>query len=255
MFLRWSESLATVIKAGQTGKLLRFVKPLMLKDHVAEAHAVLREARTRAVQIGEQAKVSAAEAEAAARREGFEKGFAEGRIEGREVGRTEAFEQAKELFRTEQEGLVSALKRVVSSFETTKRELTEKAERDVLALAVEVAEQITKRAGAADSLAAVGNAAEAIRLVGSATDLVVRVNPRDVEAMGKYAGELKEELHRQRHVTLVEDGSIEPGGCIVETSKTRVDATLGEQFKQAAALLLGGTGVSDSVPPDGDDER
>lgn len=231
--------MATVIKAGQTAKLLKFVKPLTLRDHMAEAHAVLRSARARADQTEAEAKVAAAAVEATARTEGYQKGFALGQTEGLEAGRREAFEQSQQEFRQEQGALVSSLSVMVESFERNKEELIDRGRHDVLGLAIEVAERITKRVGMDDSLAAVGNAEFAVRQIGSASDLVIRIHPRDVEAMRRYAGELAKDLKRPRHVTLEEDETIEPGGCVVETQDTRIDATLTEQLKQAAKLMLG----------------
>lgn len=231
--------MGTVIKAGSTGRLVRRFERLALKDHMSEARAVVHAARNRASNIIEAAEADAVGIREEGRQQGYESGFAEGRAAGEAAGHEEAYAQAQAEFRVEQDHLVSQLTSAVEAVESQQRDLLERAQHDVLAFAVMVAERITKRTGLADRQVATGNAAEAIRQVVGWTDLVIRVHPDDLEAMGKYAGELVEELTGQRHVRVAEDSSIEPGGCVVESEGVRVDATLREQFKEVVALLLG----------------
>ena len=233
----------TVIKAGTTGKLMKGFERLALTDHMAEARAVVYAARDRATRTVAQARADAAKIHEEEREAGYQAGFTEGRIAGQATGRQEAYAKAKEEFHTQHERLASELAALISSFESLKCDLLEQTRRDLLVFALMVAERITKRAGVADRQMAVANAAEAIGRVGSWTDLVIRVHPSDLEAMGQYAQEVVRELTGKRHVRAVEEPSIEPGGCVVESAATRVDGTLGGQFNEVVQLLIGEEGI------------
>jgi len=237
--------LGTVIKAGTSGKVLKGFERYSLTDHMAEARAVVFAAKHRADMIVKRAEGKAVELRDEARRAGYDVGFREGRIAGEKEGCDDAREQADACFAAQQEALLSTLSSMAAQIERSKRDLLEQAQHDLLAFAVTVAGHITKRAGAADEQIAVENAAEAIRHVGDWTDLVIRVHPRDGRALVTYAASLACELGEHHHVRVAEDDAIDPGGCVVESQHTRVDATLAEQFREVVTLLLGDDGGLD----------
>lgn len=243
--------MGTVIKAGGGGKRVKRLETLKLQDHMAEANAVVQAAHTKAARIAEHAKKLADQAYENARRTGLRNGFKEGRATGHEAGRKEAFDSGKAEFNEHQKNLISSLSRLTAEFESHKRELLERARHDLLTLAVKLAERITKRVGAVDRLAAVANATEAIRHVGHRTDLVIRIHSDDRDAMNTYAGTLSAELDMKEHLAVVVDDTISPGGCIVQSPETQVDATLDQQLAQAVALLLGDADESSNPTPGG----
>jgi len=231
--------LGTVIKAGTTGKALKGFERYSLTDHMAEARAVVLAARHRADLIVKRAEEQAVEIRADARHAGYDVGFREGRISGEQAGCDDAREQANACFASQQETLLSTLNSMADQIERSKRDLLERAQHDLLAFAVMVAGHMTKRAGVADDQIAIQNAEEAIRHVGDWTDLVIRVHSRDGQALRRYAAGRAEELCSHQHLRIIEDETIDPGGCIVESQHTRVNATLKEQFKEVVTLLLG----------------
>ncbi len=231
--------MATVIKASGVGKIKKHLETLVLKDHMAEAQRIVHEARVRAARIIEDAQAHIQTSEREARRTGYEQGFAEGRAVGEASGHQEAFATAKVEFLARQEQLLGALEALMSSFEEQKEELIDRATSDVLLLAIAMAERITKRTAALDREVAVANARDAIRHTTAATDILIRINPVDAEAMRRFAGQLAAEPSRLQHVDVLEDAAVDPGGCIVESTRTRVDATIDGQFQQAVALFLG----------------
>ena len=244
--------MGTVIKAGSAAKLMKRFETLALKDHMAEAHSVVQSAQRYKAQVIEGAQAEGAEIRTEADGRGYAEGFARGRREGEESGRKQAYDDAKREFQTEQAQLLSSVSALVTGLESMKEELLDRAHRDLLVFAVAVAERITKRTGLLDRYVVVGNAKEAIRQIGVRTDLVARVNPVDLDALRRYATELSSELADESHFALIEDTNIEPGGCLLSSATSTVDATLSGQFEEATAILLGDEAKLDGNEQEGD---
>ena len=62
----------------------------------------------------------------------------------------------------------------------------------------------------------------------------VRLHPSDVAALGDV-----EALAAGRHLTVVPDSSVEPGGCVVDAAGRQVDAQISPALARVAAVLAG----------------
>ena len=93
----------------------------------------------------------------------------------------------------------------------------EQAEQAVAELALAAASRMLRERIEADDPVALRALAEVRASLELPRSLVVRVDPRDVEALKKY-------LKDEREIELLADPDVARGGCIVETSTTIVDA-------------------------------
>jgi flagellar biosynthesis/type III secretory pathway protein FliH len=72
------------------------------------------------------------------------------------------------------------------------------------------------------------------------------VNPQAVTALERFCEGLSAELRGSesgappRHVRVVDDSAVAPGGAIVETAETTVDATVAARVEKIADELLAG---------------
>ncbi len=231
--------MATVIKAGEAVLKIGSLRSVNLNDHVAEARAIVERARRDA----EQSKVdNERESQALFKRvraEAYVKGYEAGLIEGRETGRTEAFADAISRFDAQHGGIVTAFQQAIDNIEALRTDLVIKAERDLLQFSVRLASHLTYAIGRLDEQATMANLQRALRVVGSKTDLRIHVHPQNLLAMRDFAHTVLEKLGQTRHIEVSEDSSIKPGGCVVRTAETEVDATLEHQLDHLARLLLG----------------
>ena len=232
--------MSTVIKSGQAGTILQRLSTVDLADHLREAHAVVAEAQRRAAQLIDQAEAASVQLREQVRKDGYQAGFAEGVDEGRQTGRREAFEEATERFNREQASAVEVFKHATREIDAMKGDLELHARRDVLELALACARKLTFEIGTLDREAACANLDRAIKLVGCRTDVRIRVNSADVESIRAFAPSVLKQLDDNAHVTIESDDGISPGGCVVETGDSEVDAALETQIDQTVALLLGG---------------
>ena len=239
--------MATVIKAGEAATLLKRLSTVDLADHLKEADKVIASAHRKAEQLVAEAKARAEKIWEDARQTGYDIGYNEGRQTGMTAGHDAALTAALERFEREHAVVVSDMERVVVEVDRIKKDLRIAAERDLLEFAVQIATRMTFSTGELRREVVAENVRRAIRQVGEKTDLTVRVHPKDKEYMDTFAERVLMKLDVAVSIRLVQDESISPGGCVVETGRTSVDATLDSQVAQIVALLLGSDGSDEPV--------
>lgn len=235
--------MATVIKADQlSGKGLPAPRPFNLNDIQAEAARLVSQARQEAQAILADARRQAVGLHEEARAAGRREGYAAGLEEGRAAGRQEALREAGQTFARTQGHLVQAMQAAIGEFEANKAALLLAARTEVLELAVAIARRVLKRACELPGVvgaSAIQQAADVLELIGPRTDVVIRVNPADLEAMECFCAGLARDVQEKRHVRLTADDTVAPGGCLVTTPEGRVDASIETQLDRIAELLLG----------------
>jgi len=234
--------MSTVLKQGEQGKLLHRLVTFDLADHLAEAHKIVAEARERARRMLAEARHESERLKAEARRRGHQEGREKGLAEGLAEGKAQGLAEATERFSREQADLVASITAVGQALERDRQDLLIAANRDLLEFGVALARKVTGCVARLDRQAALANVEQALRLVGGKTDVSVRIHPLDAETLRRFAGELSKGLGAARHITLVEDDSIAPGGAVVTAgppSSGEVDARIETQLEQITALLLG----------------
>lgn len=214
------------------------VQALNLNDYQAQADAILTKARAEANALAERirkvAEVRAAELFENRRREGLEIGLAE----GREKGRAEALAAATDQFDKRHASVVSSMQAAIESIDAQRREWLSAVHRDAVELALAIAERITKRVGAVDRETAVANLRALIERVVHGRDLTIHVHPDDAATVRQFSASLDAASGEWRHARIVEDATIDPGGCRVETDGGAVDATLMTQLDRIAEELV-----------------
>ena len=104
----------------------------------------------------------------------------------------------------------------------------------VLEIACELARQVLRRELATDTAALQPVLREALGLLlADGKSTVVRLNPSDRDTLANGAPNELANLA----LTLVADPSITPGGCVIESAGTVVDATVQKRWLRAIATL------------------
>lgn len=163
-----------------------------------------------------------AEAFAQGQKEGHKKGFREGRSEGLQQGQAEAAE------------LVRRMRGLLESMAEPAAELDDAVEEELLALILSLAQQIIRRELHTQPGEIVGVIREAVALLPlSAREVKVQVHPDDAAFIRETLGE------GETAWQLVDDPGITRGGCVINSTRSRVDATLEHRLAALAADLLG----------------
>lgn len=190
-----------------------------------EAGAIIEQAGTQAAAMIEEARRQAAEEaneiKTAAAREGYELGY----------------QSALDEARQEAEKIRNEARRVLKQAEETRRQKLEHLKDEILALAVEMAEKIVTRELETRPDAVLSIAEEAILLAGSREQVVLWVNPAEMEICQARRDRLAALLPPRAELQIMTDETIEPGGCVVENEYGRVDARLSARWRNLLASL------------------
>ena len=114
------------------------------------------------------------------------------------------------------------------------------ARRDVLDVALAVAERILRRAVAAEPERVIDQVGAALGLLSSRTAVRVAVNPGDRTTLETAMPGILAAASACSHAELVDDETVGRGGCIVTTAEGRIDATLRTQLDRIVETLLPG---------------
>lgn len=166
--------------------------------------------------------VAAAELEAAAIRESAEALAREGRQTAYREGREAALLEWNELLLEARERRDDALTSI---------------ERDVLRLAVKIAEKIIGRELQRDPETVADTVAKALRNVRRNELISIHVNPAEAATVESCRQRL-DPTGRARFLEVVADPSVAIGGCLIETESGAVDAKLETQLRVLERALL-----------------
>src|SRR5206468_3048977 len=115
----------------------------------------------------------------------------------------------------------------------------DEAESELRTLAVKIAEKILGRELSLRADAISDVVGKALAHAGDPRDVLVRINPADLEAIERGKTRLVEKIRAARSVTFRGDEAVTRGGCIVETELGVVDARLSTQLDAIERALRG----------------
>ncbi len=170
--------------------------------------------------------------------EGREHGHAEGLKQGEAEGRTLWEQQSQELM-----AQVQSLQHMLDALATPMALVDEAVEGELTRLALAVARQVVHREMQTQPGEVMAVVREAVALLPmSARHVRVHVNPEDYRFLAERFGDTEHGAWE-----LVEDATMQRGGCDVRSESSRVDATLDRRFNQLASQLLGGIRDDDAT--------
>ncbi len=154
----------------------------------------------------------------------------------------EGADQAPEVDRVRR--LVQAM---LSGFARQRRELLMELQPHVVRIAVEVARRIVRRELRTDPGMVARTVETALEQVAEASQTRVRVHPLDAQVLQSTIREIVSAPDEAAAVEIIPDGSVERGGCVVESDRGIVDARLATQFEEMQTRLMDGL---DGTHPD-----
>lgn len=202
------------------------LSPFSMKDIEAQAAAIIADARQKAEEISR-------DAYAAGLAQGRQDGLAQGLAEGKQAGHDQALAEHRERLGQ----LVQALATTSAELNSSRGHLEAQGLVEVIALAGGIARRVTKRQGQIDPQVLLANLAEAMKLAVSAADIRIALHPSQIQLLKTELPELVKTWPNLRHVELVEDDAIAPGGCRIFTLHGQVDADLNSQLDRVIDAL------------------
>jgi flagellar assembly protein FliH len=214
------------------------VSVFSMRDIEAAAKSVLLRARQKADQTLAETATQAAQMKEEARKSGHAEGFQLGRTEGFEAGKKAGHAEALAAHSTDMSQLIHALKKAVEQIDDGRDQLYTNVINEVVGLACAIARKVTKRQGAFDQRVMCDNLKEALSLAVHAADVRIAVHPSQFKTLQDELPNLRLAWPQLKHVEVVEDSTISPGGARVFTNHGNIDGDLDAQLEHVIADLL-----------------
>ena len=192
----------------------------LLDSAATDAEAILEEARGRIKTIVESAQNDAVQIAERARTEGRDAGYREGLANAER----------------EMEEMLATMRGLIDMARVERHKVIEGAEGEIVKLAMGVAERILHKAVEVDRDIVVAVAKAAIAQLVDRESVTVRVNPIDLERMKQHRDSMLA-LGETRHMRVIEDQRVDPGGVVVETDAGSLDAKISTQFAEAKRVM------------------
>ena len=166
--------------------------------------------------------------------EARQQAYAEGFERGHEAGGQEVREALEATVRKTAEETAVRMAQLLHNTKDHLKKSEEKISRHILELACDLARQVVRRElrQQTDHLQPVIDEALS-QLIDDGLPATVRMNPADLALM---KGALQETLASATPV-FVADAAVSPGGCLIESSATTVDATIEKRWSRAVGNL------------------
>ena len=222
-----------------------------LNDIAVEAEQIIDGARQRRDEMLATVDAQIMGERERASEEGYKSGHEQGLAEGREAGHDEALAQAGKEFAERCEQTYNSLCAVFSEFEQVQDRIIWQAEQDTVELAIAIAEKVIKKAVPGNPAITAENIKAVVKLMVHASDVVVAVNPDDLQYLNDMVNENDGAFGKCQSITFKGDETIAPGGSRVHTEQGGIDGTVETQIERIAEQLLmtGAAARPDAVKP------
>jgi len=155
--------------------------------------------------------------------EGFKAGLEKGTNEGERVGFEWATEKLEPLLDSLQQGLLQ--------LKNLRQNTYQGIEKEVVELALAIARKVICREIEVDKEVVVRVAREALAKVEDPGRIIIKLNPSDLEFINETKYQLSEMIGNIDNLKLESEGSIQSGGCLVETDLGEIDARIEHQLQ------------------------
>ena len=204
-----------------------------VKRRTDEAQVIKRQAQEEADQILAEANERAGQIEADARssfeleRKGAEE---QGRLAGREAGFNEG--------RAEVERLIQRTQTVLERAQNKRTEILEETEQEIINLVLLIARKVIKVISENQKNVIVSNVVQALRKVKGRGNILVRVNMADLKLATENIKEFINLVEGAASLQVVEDSTVDEGGCVIETDFGEIDARISSQLAELETKIL-----------------
>jgi len=198
-----------------------------------EAQALRTGAKEEAAQIFADATRQARELEAETRKT-LEDERKEALEKGREAGHAEGYAEGK----AEVDRLIERTRTVLERAQDKRGEILSDTEREIVDLVLLISRKVVKVISDSQREVVVSNVVQALRKVRERGNIAICVNLADLKLTTEHTKDFIQMLEGAKSIQVVEDSSVDPGGCVIETDFGEIDARISSQLAELEAKIL-----------------
>jgi flagellar assembly protein FliH len=187
-----------------------------------EARRIVAGAEEKIRQLEEESKTgleeARKEAEEQARAAGKEEGFAEGHAEV--------------------ERLIQRTQTMLERAQDKRGDILTETEQEIIDLVLLIARKVVKVISESQRTVILQNVVQALRKVKTRGNVTIRVNMADLKLTTEHTKDFIQRVEGAKSVQVVEDSTVDSGGCIIETDFGEIDARIASQLAELEAKIL-----------------
>ncbi|MFP3088778.1 flagellar assembly protein FliH [Treponema sp. TIM-1] len=235
---QWDAEREKMIKSAQAAadQIIKDAEEKALREineKTEEAHNLKQEAEAEAERILAEAREKAAAIEADSH-SAIENERKEVESQSREAGREAGFAEGK----AEVERLIERTRTVLERAQDKRMEILGETEQQIIDLVLLISRKVIKIISENQRNVVISNVVQALRKVKGRGNIIIRVNLVDVKLTTEHTKKFIQLLEGTQSVQVVEDSSVDPGGCIIETDFGEVDARISSQLAELESKIL-----------------
>jgi len=204
-----------------------------VKRKTDQAQQIRRQAEDEAERIIAEAKRKAQEIEQAAQ-QAFEKERKEAETAGFAAGREAGYAEG----RAEVQRLVERAHQILERAQEKRAEILAETEQQIVDLVLLIARKVIKIISENQRNVVVSNVVQALRKVKGRGDIIIRVNVDDLKLTTEHTKDFIQLIEGVKNIQVVEDSSVDRGGCIIETDFGEIDARISSQLAELEQKIL-----------------
>jgi flagellar assembly protein FliH len=198
-----------------------------------EGQVIKQQAEEEAQRILAEAKVRATELESEIR-QSLEAERKDARDTGREEGRKAGFADGK----AEVERLIERTQVVLERAQGKRGEILAETEKEIVDLVLLISRKVIKVISENQRNVITSNVVQALRKVKAKGNVIIRVNMADLKLATEHKQDFIRLMEGVQSIQLVEDSSVDSGGCIIETDFGEIDARISSQLAELESKIL-----------------
>ncbi|MDR2070787.1 MAG: flagellar assembly protein FliH [Treponema sp.] len=187
-----------------------------------EAERIIAEAKQKAEEISLSAQTA------------FEEERKQAEAEGREAGREAGFAEGQ----AEVQRLLERTHTVLERAQNKRSEILEETEQQVIDLVLLIARKVIKVVSETQRTVVVSNVVQALKKLKSRGNILIRVNLVDLKLTTEHIKDFIKMAEGANDIQVVEDSTVDPGGCVVETDFGEVNARISSQLAEIEDKIL-----------------
>ena len=203
------------------------------KTKTDEAQVIKQEAEEEAQKIIAAANLKAAEMEKEVRQT-LEAERKEAKEQGREEGREAGFAEGK----AEVDRLIERTQVVLERAQDKRGEILSETEKEIIDLVLLISRKVIKVISENQRNVIISNVVQSLRKVKAKGNVIIRVNMADLKLATEHKQSFIQLMEGVKSVQVVEDSSVDSGGCIIETDFGEIDARISSQLAELESKIL-----------------
>jgi flagellar assembly protein FliH len=204
-----------------------------VKRKTGEAQSLKRQAEDDAARIIEEAQIKAQQIEEDSLA-AFENERKEAEERGRIAGQESGFLQGRD----EVDRLVERTQTILERAQEKRVEILAETEQQIVDLVLLISRKVIKVISENQRNVVVSNVVQALRKVKGRGNVFIRVNMLDVKLTTEHKKEFIEMVEGVKSLQIVEDTTVDPGGCVIETDFGDIDARISSPLAELEQKIL-----------------